>query len=495
MKRLAAHLLVVLLSSPLWAWPSGRFSVGKLRKTQPNFGYSALPTFILSLEASDSLEVSSYLGAIDAWQRVLDMEGKQTEANRDWLGQVHRNLGIAYRSIGDLDRAVEYFQASLHFHRESAKKQTLQVSLTHYHLGLTHFYDENWKLSRFHMSKARSLSRSVDGWGSYMLGMVRLLDCLEIDKRHCFDAVRKLREALQNKIKEPLYDEVDLSIHLGMALLHAGQEDAARRIHRKALEDYPIKRRLVAERRAQLQYHIALSHLAAGDNESAVKYLKSAIGPQWQRNGRLAYRIKLGEIFERQGLAKQARETYEKTIDILLERRRELGRNYVRRHSRVFERLIALELASGNTEAAFQVEARRRGFSIAEGLSLKDALRQAGIPPQKSRKLKSRRPKRRGMRNKNSSLNDCESWKTGGNSWNSSWFGSIHFSNSIASPASPKRNKSVIRWSAASCWSCFRQQTGECWPGFQAGNAACVSSSCPSLHERSRRKWPPCVSF
>ena len=297
----------------------------------------------------------------EARGRYAEIEYLTGEANA--LGQ----LATAYGALGDLQRAMAAADSGLAIARAQGLQQEMAATLEV--LADLHQQGGSSRLALRHLREADSLDTLL-GLAAERGSNLRRMSAILIELGEPVPAAARAQEALQvHQGIDARADAVYDRLQLALALAANGDLRRARAQAEPALDEANRLGNAFAARDANVV--IARLSLDDGDPRRALRQLSSrtlmTIVNDWSLADLRA------RALQRLGRTEEAREEAERAVGALERERASLGAGplrsaYLAGRTGPFARLVAIQLARGDTVAAFEVAARVPGRSLAERL-------------------------------------------------------------------------------------------------------------------------------
>jgi|GEM_PF-1523379 len=341
------------------------------------------------------------------YNRVITLNRKTIEVYRKTggkmetsLGRVYINLGEAYRAMGDYNRAMEHHRMALKIYKEVPGKGSSYTATAYNYIGGVYKSMAQYPEAISHYKKSCAIYKKVLGEKHSFVGTsyVNIGGAYELHNKLDM-AIEYYKKAL------PIYRATLGENHVYMAVLYNNLGLASKRMNnfKNALTWY--RRALNLYRKTLPKSHpyiaIALVNLAnlnkkKGDARSALPLYLKAVHVASQGTDRTTYIETLDHLavmYHDMNRPEDEARTYEKIISLVLKYRIEIGRGkeqFTGRYIKYFNLLIQYELSRKNYRRAFILDSMRRGLSITENMSLRDALRGGSVKGEDSEKLLAR---------------------------------------------------------------------------------------------------------
>ncbi len=336
------------------------------------------------------LAVQNYETQLRLLQKKWGVDFRQADS-------IFNNLGVAYTAAGDVHRALEHFQKA---HAVANKHLGAQnPALATYLNNIAESFRRLGEFPQAMEHYGRSIEITVRHYGSSHantgiaynnLGLAYLNMGLHKGALNHLERARGILEStLGNR------HQVTASCYLNIcgAQHELGQQDDAAVHCEKALSVYTTHHPHLKANQGAILAKLASVRRKQKRSGEADRLYRQAIA-LLERN--LAVEATIGARldyagFKREGAQlKDSVEQYNRVIELIMEHRMRIGRHksaFTARFVHVFDLLVQTELLLNNTEEAFRADMRKRGLSIAEGLSLQQALASGSVPVQKQETL------------------------------------------------------------------------------------------------------------
>ncbi|MCU0843435.1 MAG: tetratricopeptide repeat protein [Spirochaetes bacterium] len=335
--------------------------------------------------------------AIELFNLTLGIyERAYGEAHQHTAG-VYINLGEVYRALGDTDRAVEYHAMALGIYKRSLGEKHVHTATALMYLGGAYKSRGSYSEAINAYSEAAAIYRGSLGEGHSYIGTAYTNLGGACEPAGDYDrALEFYRKAL------PIYlrtfggqhpHTATLYNNLGLVHFKKGEYAPSMENYRKALNIYGAT---LGEAHPYVGIALTNMGLAAaglGDNDTAMGNYRKAEAV-FEKN---RYRAELITLKENMAsLRLSAGDTdgaaglYRSAVDLVMKYRLELGRQktgFMSRHLQAFTRLAEIEHKRGRLNEAFRIDCMRKGLSVTEGLTLKEALAGAVISAEDRKKL------------------------------------------------------------------------------------------------------------
>ncbi len=325
---------------------------------------------------------------------VYRKTGGETETS---LGRVYINIGEAYRAMGDFNRAMEHHRMALKIYQKKLGEGSTYTATAYNYIGGVYKSMADYPRAIAHYKKSCAIYIKVLGEKHSFVATsyVNIGGAYELHNQ-LDETIEYYKKAL------PIYRTTLGENHVYMAVLYNNLGLANRRKgdlkqglawYRKALALYSK-----TLPRSHPYIAIALVNLAdlnkEKDNSSTAlslykKAVKIASGGT-DRTTTIEALDHLAEMYRHMNRTDDEASTYEKIISLVLKYRIEIGRgkeDFTGRYIRYFNRMIQYELSRKNYSRAFILDSMRRGLSITENMSLRDALRGGSVLGEDREKL------------------------------------------------------------------------------------------------------------
>ena len=338
-----------------------------------------------------------YDKAIGYYEMALKIELKTLGPDDPAVAVSYNNLGVAWAKKSEYDRAIRYYEMALKIDVKTLGEEHPKVATRYNNLGSAWenkgehdkaigYYEKALKvdLKTFgeeHPDVATRYSNLAGVWetlGDYAKAIGYYEKALQID-------LRILGE--ENPDVATLYN------NLGHAWNGKGGYNKAIEYQEKAVK---IGLKVLGDKHLKIAiWHNNLGNAwqKKGEYEKAIRYFEKAQKILELSLARHEYLTSLGnlaDILVKTKDANRAASCYANLIEQLLKYRLELSSEksqFTARYVQYFNQALSFELSQNNHAKAFEYDSLRRGLSLAEALSLKDALAQGGVTPAEQKQM------------------------------------------------------------------------------------------------------------
>ncbi len=335
--------------------------------------------------------------AIEHYQKAAAIYAARYGAASEYLGTAYLNMGEAYRSKGDVSRALEFHSAAMDIYRKKLGDKHVYVAtacnyiggalksrgdyrgaISHYEKALAIYRESLGEDHEFVATTYVNLGGSHEPLGEYDRAVEYYLKAVPIYKKTIGEDHPFLAVAYNN---------------LGLGYHYLGDESSSITYYNLALSIYLKTLGADHPHTAYACINLGQAYRALKSYDDSEKYYMRALGiltGGGDRDGRITALTHLGELYVEREQPKKASESFGAAAALVLKYRLEIGRGksgFSDRHIGVFNRIIDLELARGDTEKAFIADCMKKGLSITEDMTLKDALGKGEVPAEKQARL------------------------------------------------------------------------------------------------------------
>lgn len=335
--------------------------------------------------------------ALFCLNKALEIYGKVHGRNHPYLASLYINLGEVYRSLGEIERSIEYHARALTIYDANPVQFKDYVGTAHVYIGGAFKSNGDYESALHHYFKALDIYLRVLGkdhpfvattyvnlGGAYELSG-------ELDKAS-FYYHKALPIYLKNLGDTHPYLAVTYN---NMALIHYRKKnyDVALRFYRKSLDIYLKTLQKDHPDIGRSYLNMALLNQMAKRPRLAEKSFSQALAVVEKNFDRALYVHTLkamANFYHDQGKFAKAREKYQKAVDLIIKYRLEFARgksSFLARYMDIFNWFIQMELELSQVEKAFLIDTLKRGLSISENMTLKDALNKGGVANREKEKL------------------------------------------------------------------------------------------------------------
>jgi len=296
-----------------------------------------------------------YIRSIEYHTKALNiyMKNRNTNvASRIQIGTAYNYIGGTYKSSGDYPKAMEVFKKALKIYSDNLHKQHSYIGTAHTNIGGTYELMGEYDKAIKNYDKALKI----------------YLNNFEAD--HPFIAT--------------VYN------NLGLCHMYLRSFKRVLKYYKKALAIY-------RKRLGNLHPHVAYTYANLGyaykgikQFESALKYLKKSLEilkMSGERDMFIKVLVDMATVYIERGESNRGIEILKIAVKKILKYRIQIGRvktGFTTRYIDIFNTLISLELKRKNYTGAFTADSMKRGLSISEDISLKNALIKGDVPGQDS---------------------------------------------------------------------------------------------------------------
>ncbi|PKL37470.1 MAG: hypothetical protein CVV44_14050 [Spirochaetae bacterium HGW-Spirochaetae-1] len=339
----------------------------------------------------------SFDRAITFFNRAVEIYKLNYGPDNEYTGTVYINIGEAYRSKGDIDRALEFHFSALRIYTHKLGAEHTYVGTACNYIGGAYksmgrydtaieYYRKALDIYRknlgedheFTATTYTNLGGAHEPKGDYEKAVEYYLKAIPIYRKTLGDEHPFLAVAYNN-------------LGLGYYYLHDGVRSA--QYYEKALAIYL---KTMGEHHPHTAYtwiNLGLAYRSINNTDKALAYYGKALDSlekSGDRDGYIQVLAHRGELFRNMGDMDRASDSYRMAISSILKSRLEIGRGksaFASRYGYIFSSLIDIELARGRIDKAFMTDSLKKGLSIAEDMSLGDALEHGGVPGDRAHAL------------------------------------------------------------------------------------------------------------
>ena len=335
--------------------------------------------------------------ALQYYDKALQLDIKNYGENHPEVARRYHNIGSALGSKGEYDKAAEYHAKALRIGLKTLGEVHPDVATYYSSLGNDAAQVHNYAKAEEYHQKALAIEQKVYGENHPDLAIrYGNLGSIATATGNHDKAIEYFEKALQIGMKA--YGEFhprNSTRYNNLAGAWEKKGDRAKAIeyYEKALK---IAQKTLGAKHPDvaIKYsNLALTLQNQGDFDKAIEYSKAALSI-WEagqdRHGYLVGMSNLGEIYNKAKRYPEASAIYAQLIRQLLRYRFELSgekSSFTARYAHYFFRAMIIELMQKNFEKMFEYDSLRRGLSLAEALSLKDALAQGGVSPAEQKQM------------------------------------------------------------------------------------------------------------
>jgi len=335
--------------------------------------------------------------AIILFTRAVEIYNVNYGPDNEYNGTVYVNIGEAYRSKGDIDRALEFHFSAMRIYTQKLGPEHTYVGTACNYIGGAYksmgrydtaieYYQKALDIYRKNLGEDHefvattytNLGGAHEPKGDYEKAVEYYLKAIPIYRKTLGDEHPFLAVACNN-------------LGLGYYYLHDGARSA--QYYEKALAIYL---KVMGEHHPHTAYtwiNLGLAYRSINDTDKALAYYGKALESlekSGDRDGYIQVLAHRGDLFRKLGDMDRASESYGRAVSSILKARLEIGRgksDFASRYGYIFSSLIDIELARGRIDKAFMADSLKKGLSIAEDMSLRDALERGGVPGDRARAL------------------------------------------------------------------------------------------------------------
>lgn len=327
--------------------------------------------------------------ALQYYDKALQIDIKTYGESHPEVARRLHNIGSALSNKGEYDKAQEYHTRALQMGIKTLGENHPDVASYHSSLGNDAVHLNNYAKAGGHYQKALEIEKKIYGEDHPDLAIrYGNLGSLAAATGDHDKAIQFFEKALAIGIKAYGEEHPRNSTrynNLAAAWEKKGDKAKAIQYYEKALK---IAQKTLGENHPDvaIKYsNLALTLQGIGEFDKALEYSRAAL-KIWEkgqdRNGYLVGMSNLAEIYYHAKRYPEASAVYADLIKQLLRYRFELSgekSSFTARYAHYFFRAMIMELVQKNFAKMFEYDSLRRGLSLAEALSLKDALAQSGV--------------------------------------------------------------------------------------------------------------------
>lgn len=301
--------------------------------------------------------------------------------------------GEAYRAKGELDEAFKELSLGLSIYKKTYGENNTFTATAYNYLGGVYRSKKDHPTAAENFSRALEIYRKNLGEDHPYVGTaaVNLGGSYEYMGR--YEEARKLYEIALKIYRSRLGSRHHFTATAlnNLGLVNFGISDFAS-ARKYLLEARSIYGETLGESHpyyANAEINIGLSYYREHDLDRAASHLEAAVKILRKSEDRytLITALKyLAEIYRQQGKPRKAAELLENATSLIMRYRVQMGSGktlFTAQYNDVFDELTSIYLETENYEGAFEAENKKRGLSISEGISIRDALARGGVPEEK----------------------------------------------------------------------------------------------------------------
>ena len=322
--------------------------------------------------------------AIELYNRALAIYGKIYNENSINIAPVYLNIGEAFRAKGDVSRALEYLFTALKIYKKAPGNNRAAVGTVCNYIGGAYKTQGNYDSAIEYYKTALQLYISSYGENHQFVGTtyVNLGGAYE-PKGEYAEAVKYYEKAVSVYEKTLPKDHPFLGVtynNLGLANSITGEYSEAVKYYRKALNVYLKDHGENHSHTAYAYINLGRAFRSLDDMDTSLDYYNKALSVlenSTDRDGYIQVLSHIGYLYYKKKKYQNAASFYERGIKEILRWRLEIGRGksgFLNRYVYMFDQLIDIRLCMNQAEGAFRADCMKKGLSITEDMSLKQAL-------------------------------------------------------------------------------------------------------------------------
>lgn len=335
--------------------------------------------------------------AITLFNKAVAIYTKVYGTDSEYNASVYINMGETYRSTGDIGHALEYLFLALKIYSKAHGPEHIYVGTTCNYIGGAYKSKGDYDRAIEYYLKALDIYKKTLGDDhEYLATTYTNLGGAYEPRGEYQKAVDYYLKAIPIYQKKLGPDHPFLAVaynNLGLGYYYLNDGALSVEYYQKALTIYLKNMEENHPHTAYAYINLGLVYRAMNDTEQSILYYSKAqqsLQRSGDRDGHLQVLTHLAELHLENNNTEKAAKMYSQAVALLLKYRLEIGRGksgFLARYGSIFNSLINLELARGNASEAFRVDTLKKGLSIAEDMSLKNALQRGGVPAERAQDL------------------------------------------------------------------------------------------------------------
>jgi len=362
-----------------------------LKLAREIFGESSRTTgFMYDRLGYTESATGNYDRALELYNRTLKIYKKIFGTSHENIATVYINIGEAYRAKGDIGRALEFHTSALEIYRKKLGDNHIYVATACNFIGGAYKSKGDNDLAIKYYSKALAVYITKLGKNHQFVATTYVnLGGAHESKGEYAKAVEYYLKAIPVYMKTLPEDHPFVAVtynNLGLGYYFLQNTPDAIKYYKKALDIYLKTLGGNHPHSAYTYINLGLAYRSGKNFKKALNCYNNALKALKQssdRDGHIRVLSHMGDLYASENRLLLAAASYKEGADLILKYRLEIGRGkagFLGRYVFMFNRLINIRLSLKEPEKAFLTDCMKKGLSIAEDMTLKQALYKGSVP-------------------------------------------------------------------------------------------------------------------
>ncbi len=353
--------------------------------------------YCYSLYGETLVAMGKYEKAIEYYRKMNSIYTSLFGPDHLYAGTGYMNMGEAYRSMGDYNRAIEYHERARSIYEKKLPENHTHFGSLYNYIGGAYKDNGDYKKSALFFKKALGIyGKNFDPDHPYIATTSINIGIVAERIGNYDEAIAHNRKALDIYLKKFDRDHPYIGTtynNLGLCYFRKELYKNSLKYYNSALEIYLKKLGKTHPYVAYVYANMSMIYEKTGDIDRAIEYQKKSreiLKRGTDHGNYIMSTHNLARLYLEKENRKKAGELLEEAVNTVLQYRLILGRGKVGimdRYIGIFDLLITINILEDDYEKAFLVDGMKRGLSITEGISLKNALSRGGVPEKQGSRL------------------------------------------------------------------------------------------------------------